>query len=665
MNRSTFFLITLCLTALCFLHSCSGQRMYQKGMEAVKLGEYHQSIEKFRKAYRQTKDANQRMHMAFHLGEAYRKLGEYGQAAVWYKSAIKRKHPNPELHLLTAEALSSSGKQQEAKIYYEVYIANHPTNDYARTKLAYGDSIAAWQNKPSRYEVQKMPQLNSRESDYAAFYSSVRGNEIILSSMRKLDRSKKNESQITGQAISQLYRSVFDLQRERWGEPELVDLSGAINTADDNGAAALSPTDDRLLFTRCETSLEHDRGSSIYASHINRGNFSRAEKLNLAPDSLIAAHPFFSASGDTLFFSSNQAGGLGGTDIWMTIRSGETYGKPVNLGAEINSPGNEIFPTTDPQGKLYYSSDAKAGFGGFDIFSASTDSLGEWKTEHLPAPINSTGDDFSLTFLRGSAYPQGLFSSNRKGARKDDIYAFKIPPLEFEIRGAVCNKNNQEPINGAQIRLVATDGTDLRFRAANGQYQLNLKAETEYVIAAYKDNFLSDKIKLNTLGLPHSQTFTGDLFLRPIDQPIALKNIHYEFGSAELTPSSKLALDSLVDILNANPSITIELMAHTDHVGSAQANSFLSQQRAQAVVDFLISKEIKRNRLVAKGYGESSPKQVNEELAQQYPFLKRGNILTENFINRLPAEQQEQCKSINRRTEFRVLSTNYQEELNE
>ncbi len=653
--------ISICFALIALLSACGGQRIYRKGMEAVAMGEYYKSTDKLRKAYQKIKSPETRTQIAYDLGIAYQNIGEYNRAAIWYKNAIRRNHPDTELNLLLAEALCATAKFKEAKEYYEAYLALNPTNNYAQTKLQYCDSISIWEKTPNRYEVEILRQINSRESDYAAFYSSIRGDEIILSSMREDEGVNKATSKITGQRLSQVYRSTYDLQRKRWNKPELLNDDGAINTETETGAAALSPDGKTLIFTRCETSTEENKGASLYQSNINRGSFAQSEKLELAPDSFIVAHPYFSATGDTLFFTSNLTGGYGGTDIWMAIKEGGKFGTPLNLGGSINTPGDETFPTTDPEGNLYFSSNALAGFGGFDIFKATKTEQNDWIVTHLPAPINSTGDDLSLTFMPNSEFPQGLFTSNRKGSKKDDIYSFKLPPVKFEVEGTVYNKDTQEPIDGARVRIISSQGTDLRIRTSDGDFKFKLKPESEYVFAAYKDEFLSDKFKVSTIGLADSKNFSAKLYLAPIDKPITVNNINYAFGSANLTEESKLALDTVINLLTSNPSITIEIMAHTDHVGTELANSNLSQDRAQSVVNYLISKGINSKRLVAKGYGETWPKQVSAEIAQQYSFLQKDNVLTENFINKLSSDQQEIAKSINRRTEIKVLSTDYQE----
>jgi peptidoglycan-associated lipoprotein len=252
-----------------------------------------------------------------------------------------------------------------------------------------------------------------------------------------------------------------------------------------------------------------------------------------------------------------------------------------------------------------------------------------------------------------------MFSSNRKGSKGDDIYSFVVPPKIYSVEGEVFNKETNSKLNGVTIRIIGTDGTNLKMRTKNGKFKMKLKPETEYIFAAFKDGYLRDKATANTIGMTDSKDFRFDMYLTPTDAPIKVENINYEFGSWELKPESKIALDTVVRILVLNPTITIELMAHTDYVGSDKFNFDLSQKRAQSVVDYLIEKGINPQRLVAKGYGETWPKKVTRKMAKQYDFLKKNDILTEEFILKLTEEQQEIARAINRRTEFRVLSTDF------
>ncbi|WP_163716509.1 PorE family type IX secretion system protein [Mangrovibacterium lignilyticum] len=642
------------------LGACSSQKMYRSGMSSVEMGEYYRSAEKFRKAYRKDKDPQHRMEMAYQTAEAYRKLGDFGRAAIWYKNTIRRNYPDKKAILYCADCLRAYQNLEEAEVYYQQYLELFPDDPKALSGLEACKFVPEWEANPTRYIVAPVRELSSRYSDYAPVFVAGKDNEVILSSMRESEMSGKRESAITGQHFSDLFRSEFQLQKQKWSEPELIDDSGIINTDEDEGAAAISPNGDLMVFTRCRFDKSNDMGASLFAARMSRGNWSEPILQPLTSDSLIAAHPAFSPDGNTLYFVSNLLGGYGGTDIWMATREGNSFSKPVNLGSEINTPGNEVFPSMDWEGNLYFSSDYHPGMGGLDIFKATKDEDGKWAIENLRVPINSSGDDFGMSFIHEED-PHGLFASNRKGSRSDDIYSFYLPPKVYRITGEIYDKETGRRIDGVRVRVIATDGTNLRMRANDGKFQVKLNPETEYVFAAYRDGYLNDKVRETTIGLTDSKDFHVNLYLTPTDSPIKVDNISYAFGAYELNEASKNSLDSVVQVLELNPTITIELMSHTDYVGSDRFNFDLSQKRAQAAVEYLIQQGINPDRLVAKGYGETWPKKVTRELARQYDFLKRNDELTEEFINRLTPEQQEIAKSINRRTEFRVLSTDYHE----
>ncbi len=654
LSRLIFTLVVFTLGA------CSSQKMFQSGMSSVDTGEYYRSAEKFRKAYRKDKDPQHRMEMAFQMAESYRKLGEFARAAIWYKNAVRRNYPDKIALLYCADCLRANQKFEEAETFYQQYLESFPDDQRAINGLAACKFVPEWEENPTRYIVSPVKELNSKYSDYAAAYMGGKDNEVILSSLRENDLYKKQVNSITGQPYSNLYRSEFQLQKQKWSEPELIDDTGMINSEDEEGAPAISPNGDLMVFTRCRFDKTKDMGASLFAARMSRGNWSEPILIPLASDSLVAAHPAFSPDGNTLYFASNRGGGLGENDIWMATREGNSFSNPVNLGSQINTPGNEVFPSVDWEGNLYFSSDYHPGMGGLDIFKAWKDDEGNWQLENLQVPVNSSGDDFAMTFINDED-PKGLFSSNRKGSRKDDIYSFYLPPKVYRITGEIFDKETNQRIDGARVRVIATDGTNLRMRANDGKFQLKLNPETEYVFAAYRDGYLNDKVRETTIGLTDSKDFHVNLYLTPTDAPIKVDNISYAFGAWELNEASKASLDSVVQILTLNPTITIELMSHTDHVGSDQFNFELSQKRAQAAVNYLIQKGISPDRLVAKGYGETWPKKVTRALARQYDFLKRNDELTEEYINKLSADEQEVAKSINRRTEFRVLSTDYQE----
>lgn len=658
MKNPVFPKIILILLVV-LLSACSASKYMGLGNKSYEIGEYYQAIEKYRKAYRSQKLGKEKSEMAFRIGESYFKLSEFSKATIWFKNAIKRNNSEPMCMLHYADCLKATQKYEDAILWYQTYLGVKPDDEYAKNAVEACKFAKDWLDNPNRYIVNLVKELNSKDNDYSPAFVGGRDNEIIFTSTRETVTGKR-KSNITGTRFGDLYTSKFGVQKQKWDKPVLLDENELINTTNDEGAATLSDRGDLMIFTRCRYDKTKDLGAELYSATQSRGDWSEPQLIELVGDSLIAAHPSLSADGTTLYFVSDRPGGYGGKDIWMAKDKGGSFDKPENLGPEINTPGDEMFPFIRENGDLYFSSNYHPGIGGLDIFKAVKDDKGKWVVENMKAPVNSPGDDFGITFIKGDV-EKGLFSSNRKGSRSDDIYSFYLPPKVFTASGDVFNKETDQKIDGAMIRIIGTDGTNLKVRADGGHFQYKLKPETDYVFAAFKDGYLNDKVKTSTIGLSDSKDFRFLFKLAPTDEPIKVNNINYATNSYEITEASKIALDTLVNLLIVNPTIKIELMAHTDFVGSDQFNSELSQKRAQSVVDYLISKGINSGRLVAKGYGETWPKKVTKALAKQYDFLKKGDELSEEFILKLPPDQQEIAKMLDRRTEFRVLSNDFHE----
>ena len=659
MKNPVFPKIILILIVV-LLGACSAQRSVRSGEVSYEIGEHYNAIEKYRKAYRSQKLGEEKSKIAFRIAESYFKLSEFAKATVWYKNAIKRNYADPLCMLHYADCLRATQKYEEASTWYLTYLGLKPDDQWAKNGLEASKVVSGWLDKPGRYIVNIVKELNSKNSDYGPVFVGGRDNEIIFTSTREIVTGKRT-SNITGTRYSDLFTSKFGVQKQKWETPTLLEENELINTISDEGAATLSSRGDQIIFTRCRFDKTKDLGAELYSANQSRGEWSEPTLLELVGDSLIAAQPSLSEDGTLLYFVSDRMGGYGGKDIWMaTDKGGGAFDKPENLGPEINTPGDEMFPSIRENGELYFSSNYLPGIGGLDIFKAVKDEKNKWIVENMKAPVNSPGDDFGMSFIKGEV-EKGLFASNRKGSRTDDIYSFYLPPKIFNVTGEISNKETDQKIDGALIRIIGTDGTNLKMRADGGRFQIKLKPETEYVFAAFKDGYLNDKVRTSTVGLEDSKEFRFQFKLSPTNEPIKVNNINYAFGSFEITEESKLALDSVVQLLTLNPTITIELMAHTDHVGSAEFNSDLSQKRAQSVVDYLISKGINPARLVARGYGETWPKKITRTIAKQYDFLNRNDELTEEFIMKLTPEQQEIAKGLNRRTEFRVLSNDFQE----
>lgn len=276
----------------------------------------------------------------------------------------------------------------------------------------------------------------------------------------------------------------------------------------------------------------------------------------------------------------------------------------------------------------------------------------------MGTPFNSNNDDFGITFAGNSQ--NGFFSTNRNQKKAyDAIWSFILPEMVFAIEGKVTDTNG-EVIADASLRLVGDDGTNTKVQVRrDGTYRIKLNKDARYVMLGLARGFLNQKQELNTHDLKDSKTYKQDFTLAPISKPVTMDNIFYEFGKWDLTPESEAGLKSLVKMLNDNPNITIELSAHTDLVGNEESNIVLSQKRAQSVVNYLIKAGIEAERLTPVGYGETKPVIVDKALKKRYSFLPMDQVLDEAFIMTLPADKQEICNQINRRTEFKVLKTTY------
>ncbi|MFW6372047.1 MAG: OmpA family protein, partial [Bacteroidota bacterium] len=327
----------------------------------------------------------------------------------------------------------------------------------------------------------------------------------------------------------------------------------------------------------------------------------------------------------------------------------------------INTDQDEVFPYVHPDGTLYFSSNGHIGMGGLDIFKATENEDGKWEVENMKTPINSASDDFGIVFQADEE--RGFFSSSRGLRNNDDIYAFVLPPLKFNIEGVVKDEKTEEPLDNVLVKSIGSDGITLESTTGKkGEFKFMLRPNTDYVFLASREGYLRGKERETTKGLGKSKDFNTTIFLASIDKPIQLPNIFYDFNKADLRPESMVTLDRLVETLNDNPNVTIEIMSHTDYRGSDSFNDELSQKRAQSVVNYLIEKGIAPDRLSAKGYGETRPKTIDSKIAEEWPFFEEGVTLTEAYIKSLKSlEQQEVANQINRITEFRVLSTDYKQ----
>jgi peptidoglycan-associated lipoprotein len=652
-------LILLLLVLIASLQDSPAQkRKAERAYAAFEAGEYYDAIDEFKDSYSRTKSSDKvaRTELVYMIAECYRLTNDPKNAETWYKLAVKSANPKPEAEYWLAQSLKKNGKYQQAIDELKKYKQIAPSDARADQEIRACELAIEWQRNPEAYRVDELKDLNSKESDFSPAFGRDDFGVIYFTSSRE-DAAGNKTHGATGQGYTDIFESRID-KKSKWSTPLPVD---ALNSEFEDGTPVFTNEYKELYFTRCEAGKREKKGCVIMYSKRSGDTWSEPKDIGILPDSVVAAHPAISQDGLTLYFVSDISGGSGGKDIWKATRSaaGDAWSKSENLGPDVNTNGNELFPFLRSDGNLYFASDGLIGMGGLDLFKAVPQSDGSWVVTNMKAPINSSADDFGIAFENENE--RGIFSSTRKGRGNDELYTFEFPPLKFNITGLVKDEKTGTPIAGSTVLLIASDGNNLQAEtAAGGDFKFALKPDVDYIFLAQKNGYLNGKEKETTKGQERSRDFMVTILLTAIDKPIELPNIFYDFNKWDLRPESMVSLDKLVETLNDNETVTIELMSHTDSRDTEEYNLDLSQKRAQSVVQYLIEKGIATERLSAKGYGESSPKVVDASIVAQSPFLKAGTALTEAYINSLANEEQKEiAHQINRRTEFRVLRTDY------
>lgn len=654
--KAHFTIYILFLLIVSSLYSCKSAKL-SDAEEKQRIGEYYEAAAIYRKVYTKTspKKRDLRGYIAYRMAECNRLINNTAKATSAYMNAIRYDYPDSTVYLRMGQMLQKTGRYPEAIKNYDIYMENDPSNLLAINGIQGCELAPGWKKNPTRYEVRRMDKFNSRRGEFSPMLAGDKYDQLYFASSRSKDKDAK-VSAITGQNNNNLFLVKQD-EKGAWLAP--VELEDEVNTEYDEGTPSFSPDGNTMYYTYCAQDPEGPRTAEIYISTRSSAKWGKGTRATIVKDSVTAlGHPSISPDGKYLYFVSDAVGGFGGKDIFRARVAGNDFGPMENLGEEINTPGDEMFPYVRDSVTLYFASNGHPGMGGLDLFKATQDSTGKWKVENLGAPINSMGDDFGITFA--GKEERGFFCSNRNDARGyDHIYSFERPTITIFIEGIV-NDVDEYPIEDATVRIVGKDGLNVKVPVKkDGTYRVELERDIRYVMMASARGYLNQNYELHTGPEEKNETYIVDFFLSPISKPVVIDNIFYDFDKATLRPESKKALDEMIKMLNDNPNVTIELGAHTDRKGTDQYNERLAQRRAQSVVDYLIAGGIEAARLEAKGYGESVPKTINKKMAKQFDFLKEGDVLTEEFILALPPEQQEIADQINRRTEFKVLRTNY------
>lgn len=648
------------MSALC---ACSNaERTTRRADAAMAIGEYQEAASLYRRAYMQTspRERASRGGLAYKMGEAYRSFGNVGRALAAYKNAERFGVADSLVLRKQGDMLRYAGNYKGAEEKYKTYLEKNPEDVLALAGYRSSQKAPAIRETGSAYTVKLDKNFSSSRADYCPVFSDRNGSAVYFSSTRNSGTGGQM-SGITGTKPGDIYCLKKD-EKGHWKSSEAAE--GELNSEWDEGAACFTEDGNTMYFTVCRSDPQYPRMAEIWTSTRNDAKWGKPQALKITADTLSSyAHPALSPDGKWLYFVSDMPGGYGGYDLWRaSVVGGHGVGAVENLGPEINTPGNEMFPAFRPSGELYFSSDGREpNLGGLDLYRAKEDTLTKhWEVLHLPYPMNSNGDDFGITFE--GLHNRGFFSSNRASAGRgwDKIYSFSFPEILLSVKGWVYEQDGYE-LPEAVVYMVGNDGTNMKIGVnLEGSFEQPLAPGGKYLFLATCKGYLNYRAELTVDSLVQKEhQYVLQFPLPSISIPVLVRGVYYEFDKADLTDNSREALDRLVKVLKENPNITIELSAHCDYRGRAEYNEKLSQRRAESVVRYLTEHGIEAERLTAKGYGESQPKTVSKKMAEKYPFLHENDVLTEEFILKLQPEQQEVCNSLNRRTEFRVLRTTY------
>jgi peptidoglycan-associated lipoprotein len=661
-------MLVLCL----ILQACNPtMQAYKNGVKKFENGEYDLALKDFQKAAEGNYEPAQTNYL---IAESYRLSNRYRDAIPYYQKAMEAGATDPNARFQYAYALKASGNYDEARQQFAQFAENETANKTLKERAArevetlkITDRI---KQKKAEVTVLDLP----FNTPGAEFSPTILGNDLVMSASKKEKIYKNN-----GQSMLGLYKiKIGEQPSEASGSPTLFSSSIFAEEANE-GSPAFSPDGKTLVFARGNTGKR--KGTldvDLYLSRLVNGQWTDPSYLPINDSLAWDGSPAFSRDGKTIYFASNRAGGVGGIDLYRTnMDASGRFSKPVNMGKDINTPGDEMFPYVSPDNKLYFASDGHPGLGKLDLFVAVR-SQGVISIENMGIPFNTPQDDFGLVFFEDT--DNGFFASNREGGKgDDDIYFFSNPVEEtpdstilaqndptnpmnpnnpnfikgqpkvvrYFLEGTVLTNNTAaSPIDSARVRILA-DSADVELAELMtgdagkfGRY--NLEEGKDYVLLVEKKGYITKRepfsmdgksippIFLNKVLTDTTYRVTVRLDDLELNKTFTLENIYYDLDKYNIRPDAAIELDKLVQILKDNPTIKIELASHTDARATDAYNNNLSQQRAQSAVNYLISRGIETDRLTAKGYGE-------RQLIVQ-------NAKTEEEHQR------------NRRTEFTVLS---------
>ena len=621
MKSTIFSLLVLLLVA----SACSTEKKAQK---AFLLGKYQNAIELYKKTGNSPK-AN------FFIAESYRLSNRYKEAEQFYSRAGGRGIDKDTVKFYYAQSLKANAKYDEAKKQYEELIAstsNDQLKDRARSEMNGLDYLAKLNETQSYYKVKNLESINTPASEYSPVYLN---SELYFTSSRGDGKIYEAE----GKPFTDLYKVTT-----KGANVDINTVARLPEGINDNvrneGCVTFSPDGKIMVFAKGNSEKKKGGGADVdlYISRFRNNVWSEPVPINInaqfknesdpdAKNFSWDSSPAFSPDGRTLYFASNRKGGYGGTDLYSAqMDSRGRFTRVRNLGPEINTPGNELFPYVAEDAKLYFASDAHPGYGGLDMFVVKR-ANGKTQIENLGQPMNSSDDDFGIFLFKPD---RGFFASNRNGGRgDDDIYTFinedpNLKVINYYLQGIAYTEDknqNRQILPNTKVSLLDGKGDIMQdYTTGNdGKFLFRVYENEDYSLVGETDGYLIKRqgytmkgksVDPNTLkDLITTITLDTVIVLDKIElnRIFVMENIYYNYNKSDIRPDAAKELDKLVQLLVDNPEIKIELGSHTDSVDTDDYNQRLSQRRAESAVAYIVQHGIAADRLVAKGYGESKP----------------------------------------------------------
>jgi peptidoglycan-associated lipoprotein len=590
-------IVALLLGGCSSYHVRQGNRLYNQLAYSEAVQEYEKALGK--KMYPEAQRK---------LADSYRLMNQWGKSEQAYAKVMGLSEAQPVDRLRYGQLLMRSGKYEQARTYLDQYLGSVAGDEAARRMRQSCDSIEYWKKDSARYTL-GVSELNTGQVNFSPVYYKE---GIVFVTDRSMKGSPKTYSW-TSRPYLDLYYARLDVT----GKAESPRaLQGVLNGIYHEGPSVFTQRGDTGYLTRNNYVKKKVGKSSqdvvnlkLYQVTKKDTSWSGIQELPFNSDDYSTGHPALSRDGQTLYFSSDRPGGQGGADLYVSRKVNGAWSQPENLGSVLNTSGNELFPYLWQDTVLYYSSEGLHGMGGLDVYRSVRGSTGWSRPENLGYPLNTHYDDFGIA-LNDSA-TAGFVSSNRGGNTGiDQIYALSINDLRFTLEGIAVMKSTQAPLEGVVVELLnkKTGKKETLVTGPDGKFLFRLDPETEYSVVGSKDGYFTNTEPVSTVGKVRSENMYVKLKLEMeqivINKPIVLENIYYDLDKWDIRSDAAQELDKLVQTLVDNPGIRIELSSHTDSRADDRYNDVLSQKRAESAVQYLVSKGIDRSRMSARGYGE-------------------------------------------------------------